>query len=161
VFHRFSTGEKSSMGMRFAHRAEAELASLLDESGIRWQYEPHRFQLAQGEFVPDFFLPEIGVYVECTVARQRHVTRKNAKAREVWERYGVIVTVLYRRDFERFIEDFGVDSEALRVDVDHGRQARTTHRRRRSGQQPRRAGGNAPRLRRLGDQLRPKPPPQA
>ena len=149
------------MRNRFAHRAEAELAALLDEHGISWQYEPHRFQLAQGEFVPDFFLPEIGVYVECTVARQRHVTRKNAKAREVWERYGVIVTILFRRDFEHFVEDFGVDSEALRVDVHDGGQPGPSHRRRRSRQQPGGASGNAPRLRRLRDELRAEPPPKA
>jgi hypothetical protein len=147
--------------MRFAHRAEEELATLLDEHGVSWQYEPHRFQLRQGEFVPDFFLPEIGVYVECTVANRRHVTRKNAKAREVWEVYGVIVTVLYRRDFERFVEDFGVDSDALRIDVDHGGQAGAPHRRSRGRQQSARPRGHPTGLSRLRNQLRPKPPPQA
>ena len=138
----------------FAHPVEAQLAALLDEHGIRWEYEQHRFPLEHGEFVPDFFLPDVGVYVECTVARQRHVTRKNRKAREARERHGIIVNVLYRRDFERFVREFGLSSEALRIDVHDDAQAGAAHRGSGRSEQPPRAGADAPRLRRLRNQLR-------
>jgi hypothetical protein len=52
-------------------------------------------------FTPDFYLPEIGIYVECTVARQALTTRKRRKARKLRERAGVVVEILFRRDFDR------------------------------------------------------------
>ena len=95
------------METRFAHPVERELAAVFDELGIRWEYEPHTFVLerdAQGNpteaFTPDFYLPEQDVYVECTTMRQRLTARKNRKLRKLRER-GVIVGILYRRDFER------------------------------------------------------------
>ncbi len=142
------------METTFAHPIEAEFAALLDEHAIRWSYEPHRFRLDEGEFVPDFYLSDLGVYVECTVARSRRTTRKNSKARRARERYGIIVNVLGRDDFERFAREYGLDSEALRVDVDHGGEAGTAHRGRTRSEQTARARGNAPWLVRLRDQLR-------
>lgn len=60
----------------FAHPVEPELARLYDQHGIAWEYEPHTFVLerdAEGRvreaFTPDFFLPALGVYVECTMMR--------------------------------------------------------------------------------------------
>jgi hypothetical protein len=142
------------MEQRFAHPIESEFARLLERNGIAWEYEPHRFALTHGEFVPDFYLPEIGVYVEVTIARQRNVTRKNRKVREARERHGIIVNVLYRGDFERFALEHGVASEALRVDVDDDGEACSTHRGRGRGEQMRRARRHPARLRRLRDQLR-------
>lgn len=60
-------------------------------------------------FTPDFYLPDQDVYVETTVMRQDLVRRKNRKARMVRKRYGVVVTVLYRRDFERLSADHGLE----------------------------------------------------
>ena len=101
------------METRFAHPVERELAAVLDELGIRWQYEPHTFVLerdSQGNpmeaFTPDFYLPEQDVYVECTTMRQHLTARKNRKLRKLRER-GVIVGILYRRDFERLRERHG------------------------------------------------------
>jgi hypoxanthine phosphoribosyltransferase len=51
-------------------------------------------------FTPDFYLPEQDMYVECTTMRQKLTNRKNRKLRKLREQ-GVLVTVLYRRDFER------------------------------------------------------------
>ena len=36
---------RGSAPPRFAHPAEEELAELLDEEGIPWEYEPHTFPL--------------------------------------------------------------------------------------------------------------------
>jgi hypothetical protein len=134
----------------FAHPVEAELAALLDAHGIRWEYEPHRFRIGRGEFVPDFFLPDVGVYVECTVGLGRALTRKRRKARAARELYGVIVNVLDRRDLERL--------EILRVDVDDGGETGTSHRGSGGCEQPTRTRRNSPRLGRLREQLRPVSP---
>jgi hypoxanthine phosphoribosyltransferase len=97
----------------FAHAVERELAAVFDELGLRWEYEPHTVVLerdADGNpteaFTPDFYLPEQDVYVECTTMRQHLTARKNRKLRKLRER-GVIVGILYRRDFERLRERHG------------------------------------------------------
>jgi hypoxanthine phosphoribosyltransferase len=100
--------------VRFVHVAEAHLAELFDRWGIAWEYEPRTFELDWDEhgrptraFTPDFYLPEHEVYVEITTLRQSLVTKKNAKARQTRERYGVNVVVLYRRHYEALLEQFG------------------------------------------------------
>jgi hypoxanthine phosphoribosyltransferase len=57
-------------------------------------------------FTPDFYLPEQDMYVECTTMRQKLTSRKNRKLRKLREQ-GVLVTVLYRRDFQRLRERHG------------------------------------------------------
>ena len=101
----------------FAHPVERELAGIFDELGIPWEYEPHTFVLAYNPdgsvrkaFAPDFYLPEQDMYVECTTMRQRLTPRKNRKIRALRAR-GKLVTVLYRRDFERLREKYGFPFE--------------------------------------------------
>ncbi len=100
-------------GVQFAHPVEKELAAVFDELGLVWEYEPTTFVLERDEhgriteaFTPDFFLPEQDVYVECTTMRQKLTGRKNRKVRKLREQ-GVIVGILYRRDFIRLQERFG------------------------------------------------------
>jgi hypothetical protein len=102
------------MSVAFAHPVERELAAIFDEHGIPWEYEPRTFVLerdAHGNvteaFTPDFYLPEQDMYVECTTMQQRLTSRKNRKVRKLREQ-GVLVTVLYRRDFERLRERHGI-----------------------------------------------------
>ena len=92
----------------FAHPVETALARTLDEHGIAWEYEPHEFVLRQDEdgtvreaLAPDFYLPEIGSYVECTVMRQCATRRKNRKVRLAQELHNVVITILYERDLRR------------------------------------------------------------
>jgi hypothetical protein len=92
----------------FAHPVASALARVLDEHGIAWEYEPHEFVLRRDEngtvreaVTPDFYLPEIGSYVECTVMRQSGATRKNRKVRLAQELHDVVITILYKRDLKR------------------------------------------------------------
>jgi hypoxanthine phosphoribosyltransferase len=101
------------MEVHFAHSVERELARVFDETGIPWEYEPTTFVLERNEdgtireaFTPDFYLPDQDIYVECTTMRQKLTARKNRKLRKLREQ-GVLVTVLYRRDFERLRERHG------------------------------------------------------
>jgi hypothetical protein len=98
------------MAPAFAHQVERELARIFDQLGLPWEYEPTTFVLerdADGRvteaFTPDFYLPEQDMYVECTTMRQKLTARKNRKLRKLRQQ-GVLVTVLYRRDFERLRE---------------------------------------------------------
>jgi len=100
---------------RFAHEAEVECARALDALGIRWAYEPHMFVLsrdAEGRvreaITPDFHLPDLRLYLEVTVMRQRHVTRKNRKLRRLHEVHPEVrCFALYARDRARLAERLG------------------------------------------------------
>jgi hypothetical protein len=98
-------GEKPPV---FAHESERELAELLDEHGLPWEYEPHTFPLehdAEGRLIeamtPDFYLPDAGIYIECTSMKPSLAHRKRRKLRKLRKRYGEVVTYVDRRDFER------------------------------------------------------------
>jgi hypothetical protein len=92
---------------RFAHQSEAELARILDFYGVAWRYEPHVFPIswnADGavieSFAPDFYLPEIGLYLELTTLKQSLVRKKNRKLRHLRQLYPEIrVKLFYARDF--------------------------------------------------------------
>lgn len=89
----------------FAHPTERALARVLDEHGIAWDHEPRTFVLARSadgtvRRGPDFYLPRVGFYLECTVARRSLTTRKRSKARAARRRYGITVEIAYRSDLE-------------------------------------------------------------
>ena len=81
-------------GPAFAHVSEAEFARILDYYQVRWEYEPHTFPILWNldgdlleSFSPDFFLPELELYVELTTLRQKLVRKKNRKLRRLRELY--------------------------------------------------------------------------
>ena len=99
----------------FAHASEAELARILDFYGVAWEYEPRTFPLVwnlRGEvvesFSPDFYLPDMDLYVELTTLRQKLVRKKNRKLRRMRELYpDVRVKLLYGKDFRALLLKFG------------------------------------------------------
>ena len=101
----------------FANQAEVEVARLLDFYGMRWEYEPRTFVLerdADGRVVeattPDFYLPELDLYLEVTTMKQSLVTRKNRKIRKLRERYPEIkVKLFYKRDLGRLAAKYRFD----------------------------------------------------
>jgi hypothetical protein len=103
--------------VRFAHNAEEQLARLLDFYGVRWEYEPHTFELAWDDdgrptqaFTPDFHLPDHGLYLEVTTLRQELVTKKNRKVRRLAELHPEVrVKVLYQRDYLGLLVKYGLE----------------------------------------------------
>ncbi len=98
----------------FAHPSEREFARILSFYRIAWQYEPRSFPLQwKGNrvlemFTPDFYLPELDLYVELTTLRQRLVTRKNRKLRRLQELYPEInIVLLYKRDYTQLLAKLG------------------------------------------------------
>jgi len=98
----------------FAHPSERELARIFDFYRVPWHYEPRSFVLkAKGDrvlemFSPDFYLPELDVYLELTTLRQRLVTKKNRKLRLLRELYpDVNVRLLYRKDYQELLARYG------------------------------------------------------
>ncbi|HEU5325996.1 MAG TPA: hypothetical protein VFV59_08965 [Candidatus Limnocylindria bacterium] len=100
---------------RFAHESEAELARILDFYGVAWRYEPDVFPIswnADGavteSFAPDFYLPEIDLYVELTTLKQSLVRKKNRKLRWMRQLYPEVrVKLFYARDFKALMLKYG------------------------------------------------------
>ena len=66
----------------FAHASEAEMARILDFYDVRWAYEPHTFPILWNldgavveSFSPDFYLPDLDLYLEMTTLRQKLVRK--------------------------------------------------------------------------------------
>jgi len=99
----------------FAHHSEAELARILDFYQVRWQYEPNTFPIGWSldgdvveSFSPDFFLPDMDLYVELTTLKQTLVRKKNRKLRRLRELYpDVRIKLFYARDFRMLLLKFG------------------------------------------------------
>ena len=100
---------------RFAHASEAEMARILDFYDVRWEYEPQTFPILWNldgdvveSFAPDFYLPDLGVFLEMTTLKQRLVRKKNRKLRRLRELYpDVRIKLFYARDFRAMMLKYG------------------------------------------------------
>ncbi|MFQ6058843.1 MAG: hypothetical protein ACE5MB_08220 [Anaerolineae bacterium] len=112
------TGSGEKKRPQFAHPSEEEFARILDFYQVEWLYEPRTFPLAWDErgnvteaFTPDFYLPEVDLYVELTTLNQRLVTKKNRKLRRLRELYPEInIKLFYCRDFRSLMMKYGLDT---------------------------------------------------
>jgi hypothetical protein len=99
----------------FAHASEAEMSRILDFYAVRWEYEPHTFPILWNldgdvveSFSPDFYLPELDLYLEMTTLRQKLVRKKNRKLRRLRELYPDLnVKLFYARDFRALMLKYG------------------------------------------------------
>lgn len=91
------------------------MARILDFYAVRWDYEPHTFPILWNldgavveSFSPDFFLPELDLYLEMTTLRQKLVRKKNRKLRRLRELYpSVNIKLFYARDFRALMLKYG------------------------------------------------------
>ena len=101
---------------RFVHDAEEQFANFLDFYGIAYEYEPRTFALESDDegniteaFTPDFYLPEMDLFIELTTMKQSLVTRKNRKVRKLKQLYPEInIRIFYQRDYYRMMAKFGL-----------------------------------------------------
>ena len=101
---------------RFAHESEEEFARLLDFYGVGWQYEPRTFPLRHADdgriveaFSPDFYLPELDIYLELTTMKQGLITEKHRKLRRLRELYpDVQIRLLYKKDYLSLLSKYGI-----------------------------------------------------
>jgi hypothetical protein len=100
---------------RFAHQSEAELARILDFYNVEWRYEPDTFPISWNaagavveSFSPDFYLPEVDLYLELTTLKQSLVRKKNRKLRWLRQLYPEVrVKLFYARDFKALMLKYG------------------------------------------------------
>jgi hypoxanthine phosphoribosyltransferase len=101
---------------RFAHESEEEFAGILDFYRVRWEYEPRTFPLKQADdgrvieaFSPDFYLPDLDLYIELTTLKQGFVTDKHRKIRALRELHpGINIKLLYKRDYLSLLAKYGI-----------------------------------------------------
>lgn len=114
-------GKAALVTKPFAHRSEQIFANLLDFYRIAWEYEPKSFPVEWDKtgnpiesFTPDFYLPELNLYVELTTMKQAHVTRKNRKVKRLRSLYpSVNIQVFYQKDFQNLVFKHGLSEQVL------------------------------------------------
>ena len=91
------------------------MARILDFYRITWEYEPHTFPILWNldgdvteSFSPDFWLPDLDLYLEMTTLRQKLVRKKNRKLRRIRDLYPDLrIKLFYARDFRALMLKFG------------------------------------------------------
>ncbi len=102
---------KNTRNIKFAHKSEKEFTKILDFYRIEWEYEPRTFVLEfdkEGNpdvcFTPDFYLPDLGLYIELTTLNQKLVTKKNYKIKKLKELYPDInIKLFYKKDYNSLL----------------------------------------------------------
>jgi hypothetical protein len=97
--------------VKFAHSSEEEFSKILDFYRIRWEYEPKTFILEYDKygnpdisFTPDFYLPDMDLYIELTTLNQKLVTKKNHKIKKIKELYPDInIKLFYKKDYHSLL----------------------------------------------------------
>jgi hypothetical protein len=98
----------------FANESEKEFAKILDFYKIKWQYEPKTFPLEFNEegiatlsFSPDFYLPDLDLFIELTTLNQNLVTKKNRKIKKLRELYPFVnIKLFYKKDYDSLLFKF-------------------------------------------------------
>jgi len=111
---------ETARSIPFAHPSEEEFAKVLDFYRIRWEYEPKAFAIGWDEagkvteaFAPDFYLPDVDLYIELTTLKQSLVTEKNRKIRRFRELYPEVkLKVFYGRDYRRLLAKYGIEKNS-------------------------------------------------
>ena len=107
---------KKERELAFAHPSEEEFANILKFYHIRWEYEPKTFPIGWDEggnvtesFTPDFYLPDMDLYIELTTMKQSLVTKKNRKVRLLKKIYPEInIKLFYGKDYKQILKKYGI-----------------------------------------------------
>jgi hypoxanthine phosphoribosyltransferase len=107
----------------FSHPSEQIFANLLNFYRIEWEYEPRSFPLQWDKdgrviesFTPDFYLPELDLYVELTTMKQSLVTKKNRKVKLLRTMYPHLnIQVFYQKDVQNLIFKYGLADRLAKV----------------------------------------------
>ncbi|MBI5038468.1 MAG: hypothetical protein HZC13_01670, partial [Nitrospirae bacterium] len=107
---------KKEREIGFAHPSEEEFASILNFYQIRWAYEPKTFPVRWDEsgkvvesFTPDFYLPDLDLYIELTTMKQSLVTKKNKKVKLLRKVYPELnIKLFYGKDYRQLLSKYGI-----------------------------------------------------
>jgi hypoxanthine phosphoribosyltransferase len=99
---------------QYAHEYEEKFAEILDAFNIEYQYEPITFVIHQNGngdikkgFTPDFYLPEIDLYVEITSMHGNSCNKKNRKINDIKQLHNVDTVLLKKPKINKIFWRFG------------------------------------------------------
>lgn len=95
-------------GYRFRSRLEARWAVAFASLGIKWNYEPEGFDVCGRLYLPDFFLPDLDLYVEVK-ANAEAAAEHDELFNNFSEHVGPIIVVV-GVPFERFGRLYSLDT---------------------------------------------------
>lgn len=106
---------------KFVNGSEKFFAAILDHCDIKWEYEPETFVISTDKwgvitkaFTPDFYLPEVDLYIELTTMKASRCTRKNKKIKDTLDKYPHLnVVLLNKGDLDELDETYKFVREAL------------------------------------------------
>ena len=112
---------KGEREVGFAHPSEEEFASILGFYKIKWEYEPRTFPIRWDEagnvvesFTPDFYLPDLDMYIELTTMKQSLVTKKNRKVRLLRKLYPDLnIKLFYGKDYKQLLRKYGYEDKKI------------------------------------------------
>lgn len=71
-------------GVLYRSRLEARWAALFDVIGLEFRYESKQFMTSEGMYLPDFYIPSVGMWIEIKPATEDGPTREEIlKMRDV------------------------------------------------------------------------------
>ena len=118
------------LGMAFRSKWEVELAELLYELGIDFEYEPERFYFrGEGDsYLPDFYLPEYNVFIEVKGYMDKKSQRRIRLFRKYYKhKYGFF---LYEKEERDLIIIKGMTDVLLQlIQIAHEEQLREARKR--------------------------------
>ncbi|MDI6799166.1 MAG: hypothetical protein QMD53_00540 [Actinomycetota bacterium] len=105
--------------INFSHPSEKVCAKILDFYKINWLYEPKTFPIEWDKkrnviksFTPDFYLPDLNLFIELTTMNQRLVTKKNYKVKRLKDIYPEInIKIFYQKDFKNLMAKYGLPTD--------------------------------------------------
>ena len=97
----------------YAHEYEEQFAEILETLNIEYEYEPKTFVIhsnGNGEikkgFTPDFYLPELDLYVEVTSMHGNSCNKKNRKIVAIKEIYDADAILLKKPKINKIFWKF-------------------------------------------------------
>jgi hypothetical protein len=93
-----SGGTHAGVWMRCLN-SEGVFARQLDAAGIEWMYEPRRFRLSIGSYLPDFYLPQFDIWVEVKGSPRQH-GKWPEKIRAFRQETGKCLVIVFQSELE-------------------------------------------------------------
>jgi len=97
----------------YAHEYEEQFAEILDHFKIKYEYEPTMFVIHQNGngdvkmgFTPDFFIPELNIYVEITAMHGNGCNKKNRKIKKLKEIHNIDAILLKKPGINKIFWKF-------------------------------------------------------
>ncbi len=84
-------------GIQMRSKLEARVAKKLDFYGVKWEYEPRRFNLGTTTYMPDFYLPEFDIWLEAKPSSDYEEYPKLYKV-DLLRQFGKFVTIVTEKD---------------------------------------------------------------